>query len=282
LSTAKAKKQSKGKPPKNGLPWFAWLLIALGIAGVVVFVRFYLVGQPSPNNVGGLRAVIVDQLSSIQENETFVTNVTKELEDSGFEVDLYQGDNVTVDFYRRLPTHGYKLIIFRAHSGLLAENEVTQDRTVLFTNEEYSQLKHYADQMNDRLVMARVGEDYPMVFGIPPKFVRESMEGKFDDAVVIMMGCSGLFLRDLAEAFVDKGASVYVAWNGSVELYYVDEATAYLVRQLCSGNRTIKEAVDSTMDVNVIGPDPEHGSGLEYYPSYPSDSGDKRLKQLIG
>ena len=277
MSRAKARKQSRGKPPRRGLHWFAWLLIALGVAGIVVFVRFYLVGRPSPDNGGELKAVIVDQLSSVRENEAFVANVTEELEDYGFEVDLYQGGNVTVDLYRHLATHGYKLIIFRAHSGLLAENEVTQDRTVLFTNEEYSQLSHYTDQLNDRLVMARVGEGYPMVFGIPPRFIRESMEGNFDDSVVIMMGCSGLFLRDLAEAFVDKGASVYVGWNGSVELYYIDEATPHLVRQLCSGNLTIEEAVDSTMD--VTGPDPEHGSGLEYYPS---DGGDKTLKQLVG
>ena len=280
MSRAKANKQSKGRLSKKGLPWFAWLLIALGIAGIVVFVRFYLLGQPSPDNVGELRAVIVDQLSSLRENEEFVAKVTGELEDYGFEVDLYQGRNVTVDFYRQLPTHGYKLIIFRAHSGLLAENEETQDRTVLFTNEGYSRAKYVAEQLDDRLVMARVDEDHPMVFGIPPKFISESMKGRFDDAVVIMMGCSGLFLRDLAPAFVDKGASVYVAWNGTVELYYVDEATAYLVRQLCSGNMTVKEAVDSTMD--VIGPDPEHKAGLDYYPSYPSDSGDKTLKQLIG
>lgn len=280
MSRAKARKQSKGTPLKKGLPWFAWLLIALGIAGVVVFVRIYLVGQPSPDNVGGLKAVIVDQLSSVQENEQFIANVTGELEDYGFEVDLYQGTNVTVDLYGKLATHGYKLIIFRAHSGLLAENEEVKDRTVLFTNEGYSQLKHYDDQLHDRLVMARVGEGYPMVFGIPPKFISEGMEGEFDDAVVIMMGCSGLFVRDLAEAFVDKGASVYIAWNGTVELYYVDDATPHLVGQLCSGNLTIKEAVDSTME--VIGPDPEHKAGLEYYPTYPSDSGDKTLQELIG
>jgi hypothetical protein len=273
-----AKKQTKGKPPKKGLPWFAWLLIALGIAGIVVFVRFYLIGQPAPDNGGELRAVIVDQLSSFRENEDFIAEVTRELEDYGFKVDLYQGDEITVDFYRQLPGRGYELIIFRAHSGLLAENEETQDRTVLFTNEGYTRAKYVAEQLNDRLVMARVGEGYPMVFGIPPEFIRESMKGKFDDAVVIMMGCSGIFLRDLAEAFVDKGASVYLAWNGTVELYYVDEATPYLVRQLCSGNRTIKEAVDSTMDVNVIGPDPEHGAGLKWYPS---GGADKKLEELI-
>jgi len=276
LSRAKAKKQSKGRLSKKGLPWFAWLLIALGIAGIVVFVRFYLLGQPSPDNAGELRAVIVDQLSSLRENEEFVANVTGELEDYGFEVDLYQGRNVTVALYRQLATHGYKLIIFRAHSGLLAENEEIKDRTVLFTNEKYRQFTHYDDQLHDRLVMASVGGDYDMVFGIPPKFIKESMPGEFDDAVVIMMGCSGLFMRDLAEAFVDKGASVYVAWNGSVELYYVDEATAYLVRQLCSGNQTIEEAVASTMDIK--GPDPEHKAGLEYYPS---DSGDRKLQELI-
>ncbi|MGB5925373.1 MAG: hypothetical protein WBH01_04690 [Dehalococcoidia bacterium] len=276
MSRAKAKKQSKGKPRKRGLPRFAWLLIALGIAGVVVFVRLYPMGQPSPNNGGELRAVIVDQLSSMRENEAFVTNITEELEDYGFKVDLYQGDEITVDFYRQLPAQGYELIIFRAHSGLLAEDEVTIAQTTLFTNEEYNQLKHYAEQLDDRLVMARVGEGYPMVFGIPPKFIRESMKGEFDDAVVIMMGCSGIFLRDLAEAFVDKGASVYVAWNGSVELYYVDDATPYLMRQLCSGNLTIKEAMDSTMD--VIGPDPEHGAGLK---CYPSGSDDKKLEELI-
>jgi hypothetical protein len=261
------------------LPWFAWLLIALGIACIVVFVRLYPTGQPRPDNGGGLKAVIVDQLSSLQENNAFVLNVTSELEEYGFEVDLYQRHEVDVNLYQQLATRGYKLIIFRAHSGLLAEDEVTQDRTVLFTNEEYSQLKYYAEQLNDQLVMARVGEGYPMVFGIPPRFITETMAGRFDGTVIIMMGCSGLFVRDLAQAFVDKGASVYVGWNGSVELYYIDEATPYLVEQLCSGNLTIKEAVASTM--SVVGPDPEHKAGLEYYPTYPSDIGDRTLQELI-
>jgi hypothetical protein len=278
LSRAKTKKQTKGKLPKRRLPWFAWLLIALAIAGVVVFVRIYPMGQPSPDNGGKPRAVIVDQLSSIQENEGFITEVTKELEDYGFTVDLYQGNEITVEFYRQLPTRGYKLIIFRAHSGLLAHDEQVIVKTTLFTNEEYSQSKYVYEQLDNRLLMARVGEGYPMVFGIPPEFIRGSMKGKFDDSVIIMMGCSGLYLSDLAEAFVDKGASLYLAWSGSVELNYVDEATPYLINQLCSGNLTIKEAVNSTMDVNGIGPDPEHKSWLKYYPL---GNGDKTLDELI-
>ena len=280
MNRGKARKQTKGQPRKGGVPWFAWLLIALGIAGIVVFVRLYPMDQPLPNNGGGLKAVIVDQLSSVRANQTFIADVTKELEGYGFEVELCAGRNVTVDFYRHLANHGYKLIIFRTHSGLLAKDEVAQDRTVLFTNENYHRLKHYAEQLDDRLVMARVGEGYPMVFGIPPRFITETMEGRFDDTVIIMMGCSGLFVRDLAEAFVDKGASIYVGWNGSVELYYVDEATPYLLKQLCSGNSTITQAVDSTM--SAVGPDPVHQAGLQYYPTYLSDSGEKTLQELIG
>ena len=285
MTRAKAKKathgkQPGGKPPKKGLPWFAWLLIALGIAGVVVFVRIYPMGQPPADNGGKLKAAIVDQLSTFRENEDFVVNVTKELEVYGFEVDLYQGNNITVDFYRGLSGRGYKLIVLRSHSGILEGEEQTYYKTTLFTNEEFDWKKHQFEVLDDRLFMASIAEGYPWVFSISQKFISKSMTKEFDDTVIIMMGCSGIYLTDLAEAFVDKGASAYLAWDASVDLHYVDEATPYLIGQLCSGQATIKEAVDSTMD--VIGPDPKYEAELKYYPSdYPSETGDKTLEELI-
>jgi hypothetical protein len=127
-----------------------------------------------------------------------------------------------------------------------------------------------------------------MMFGIAPEFVSAQgvvgqatdMEGRFDETVIIMMGCSGIALPDLAEAFIDKGASIYLAWDRSVELYYVDDATPYLVNQLCSGELTIREAVRNTMD--VIGPDPNHGAELQFYYDPPSHNGDKTLEELVG
>jgi hypothetical protein len=287
LSRAKTKEQTKRKPPKKRLPWFAWLLIALGIAGVVAFIRIGPTGWHFPDHAGNATAAIVDQLSSLQENEQFIANVTKELEDYGFAVDLYQGSNITVDFYRQLPTRGYKLIIFRAHSGLLEQDGEVMSRTVLFTNEEYSESGHALEQVYDQLVMGRAGEGFPMMFGITPEFVRAQsvvgqatdMEGSFGGTVIIVMGCSGIALLDLAQAFIDKGASVYLAWDRSVELDYVDDATPYLINQLCSGKLTIREAVDSTMD--VIGPDPEYGAELKCYYYPPSHNGDKTLEELI-
>ena len=284
MTRAKAKKRTKGKPAKKGLPWYAWLFIALGIAGIVTFVRVYPMGEHWNDYAGNATAAIIDQLSSLQENEQFIANVTKELEDYGFEVDVYQGSNVTVELYRKLPTYGYRLIIFRAHSGILSQDGEIMLRTVLFTNEPYSESGYILEQMYEQLVMGGACQGCPMMFGITSKFIRaegmaahdRDMEGTFDDTAIIMMGCSGIALPDLAEAFVDKGASAYLAWDRSVELYYVDEATPYLIRQLCSEKLTIAEAVDSTMAVK--GADPEYGAVLKYYPSL---NGDETLKELI-
>jgi hypothetical protein len=287
LSRAKAKKQTKGKPSKKGLPWFAWLLIVLGIVGVVAFIRIQPMGWPFPDHAGNATAAIIDQLSSLQENDQFIANVTRELEDYGFEVDLYQGNNVTVDFYRQLPTYGYKLIIFRAHSGILEQDGEVIPRTVLFTNEEYTESRYALEQVYEQLVMGGACQGCPMMFGITPEFVRAQsvvgqatdMDGRFDDTVVIMMGCSGIAMDDMARAFVDKGASVYLAWDRSVELYYVDNATPYLMNQLCSEELTIREAVANTMD--FVGPDPNYGAELKCYYDPASHNGDKTLEELI-
>ncbi len=125
-------------------------------------------------------------------NEDFTAKVIKELQDFGFEVDVYQGDDITVDFYRNLPAYGYKLIIFRAHSGAMGANPQDVESmigTYLFTNETYLQIKHPNEQLSDELAKARVVESYPYVFAIGPKFITDSMKGKFNNTVVIVDGC---------------------------------------------------------------------------------------------
>ena len=269
-------KRTKGRPPKRSSPRFAWLLIALAIAGIVAFVRIYPMGQPAPGDLGTPRAAIIDQLYNLQPNPVFIDQVTQELKDYGFEVDLYQGDEITVEFYRQLPAYGHKLIVFRAHIGLVAEDNEKFVETSLFTNELYSEWKHVKEQLVGRLTTATIDERHPVVFGVNSKFISESMNGKFDDTVIIMMGCSGVHLTDLATAFVDKGASAYLAWHATVDLHYVDRATPYLIEQLCSEKLTIKEAVYGTME--VIGSDPTYGALLKYYVP---QNGDKTLAELI-
>lgn len=275
----KAKKETRGKSGISSFPWFVWLAIGLGIIGVVAFVRIHPTNQPSSDNLAESKAAIIDQLYSLQPNEAFISEVTKELEDYGFEVDIYQGDEVIVDLYRQLPGLGYKVIIFRAHSGLLSHREdsevVVTKATSLFTNEPYSEREHVKEQLNGELARARVTEGYPIVFAIGSRFIKHSMEGEFKNTVVIMMGCHCLYLTDLAQAFVDTGASSYLAWDGLVGLDYVDHATISLMQKICSEELSIEAAVAKTMAQE--GPDPNYGAVLKYYPP---DSGSRTIAEL--
>jgi hypothetical protein len=234
------------------------------------------VNQTGSSQSGYLKAAIIDQLYTLQPNQDFISEVSNELEGYGFQVDIHQGHKVTVDFYRQLPGYGYELIIFRAHSGLLSEEGRAIKRTCLFTNEPYRETKHVAEQLSDQLAKARIDERHSWVFGIGDEFITQSMVGKFHNAAIIMMGCSCLYLEDLAQAFIDKGASAYLAWDATVDLDYVDKATPYLMGQLCVDKVTVGKAVTSTM--NAVGPDPKHYAVLKYFPP---QSGDKSLKQLI-
>ena len=224
-----------------------------------------------------IKAAIIDQLYSLQPNKAFMSKVTQELEAYGFEVDVYQADDVTVALYQSLPGLGYKLILFRAHSGLLSGEEGVINKTCLFTNEPYSETRYVQEQLRDQLAKGRIDKDHPFVFTMRDKFVTQAMDGAFNNTVIIMMGCSCLFLDDLAQAFIAKGASSYMGWDATVDLGYVDGATPYLLQQLCQENLTVKDAVKNTMSAK--GRDPKYGAVLKYYPQ---ESGDTTLKQLTG
>jgi hypothetical protein len=116
-----------------------------------------------------------------------------------------------------------------------------------------------------------------MIFSIKDSFITKSMEGDFNNTVIIMMGCSCIAIDDLAQAFINKGASSYMAWHATVGLGYVDQATEHLLQQLCGERATIAEAVSNTM--KTIGADPMFGAKLKFFPS---QSGDKSLESILG
>jgi len=221
-------------------------------------------------------AAFIDQLHSVQPNPVLINRTTAALEAYGFEVDVYQSDEVNVDFYKKLPSYEYKLLIFRVHSGLLIKEEKIYKSTWLFTGEPYNRMKHLDERLNGRIVKARTAEDNPWVFAVGAEFVNRSTEGRFDGALIIMMGCYCFHIDDLAQAFIERGASAYMGWNGNVGLAYVDEATANLVDKLCIEDMTLAQAVDKTMA--EIGPDPHWSAYLKYYPA---KSRDKTIKELI-
>jgi len=208
--------------------------------------------QPSNPNPQ-LKAAIVDHLSLTTPNQTFIETATDILEQAGFTVDYYPGENVTVEFYRNLPTQGYGLIIFRVH---------TTELGAFFTSELYSTSSYVWEQLNDQIWKVSYHGDPPLYFGISPSFVKSCMNGRFKETVVIAMGCYSLKFNDMAKAFIEKGARVYVGWTGSVLGSHTDIATVYLLQHLLLGKYTVRNAIVQTIE--EVGPDPayEHESVL--------------------
>lgn len=219
---------------------------------------------------GPKTAAIVDQLSLTQPDPTFAEAGTSIIEEAGYVVDYYPGEEVTVDFYRNLPAHDYDLIILRVHSGMVTERlaetgqETQREYVSLFTGEPYSPDKYPQEQIG-RLGKAEYYEGAPPLFGIAPDFITRSMRGRFEQTVVILMGCDGLRSHETAEAFLHKGARAFVSWSGPVSAAHTDAATERLLQHLLIGGLTIGEAITQTMA--EVGPDPSYHSTLLVYPS---------------
>jgi hypothetical protein len=266
------KKESKSVTPKKMKHLYYLVPVAIGL---MLPGLFLLNSCSEPEREIEARAAIVDQLYDVEPNPVFIDETTETLNRCGLSVDLYQGDEITVDFYRRLPTYGYRLIIFRVHSGLLIKEEEMREGTWLFTNESYNRMKHVNERLAGRVVKARTAENKPWVFAVGADFIKQTAEGQFDNAIIMTMGCYCLYVDDLAQAFIDKGASVYLGWNGNVLLGYVDEAAATLIQNLCKENLAVEQAVRNTMA--ELGPDPDWNTWLDFYPS---ESGDKTFGEL--
>lgn len=216
------------------------------------------------------KACIVDQggvAPTAGYNKTFIQTTTNILKQAGYTVDYYPGEEVTVEFYRNLPTHEYELIILRVHSTAAAyqEEEFVEAPVCFFTCEPYSKTKYIYGQLTDQIACVSYNTPQPpYYFAITPKFITSSMNSKFNNTVIIMMGCEGLHNAKMAEAFIQKGAKVYISWNEMVSASHTDQATTKLLKHLITEKQTIKQAVIETME--EVGPDPIDYSILLYYP----------------
>lgn len=245
----------------------------------LIFFTYLLINPPThrPNvnipqtSLG--KVAFVDQLSfsPTGANQAFIQTSITLLETAGFNVTYYKGQEVTVDFYMTLPLRRYSLIVLRVHSA------VYESQVALFTSEPYLQHKYsFEDQALYQVAYSPYHEGDPTYFGVKPEFVREFMKGKFDNATIIVMGCNGLTYSSMAEAFIEKGAKVYVGWDGLVTASHTDQATAHLLESLVTKNQTIEEAVNEVM--NEVGSDPEYESVFLYYPP---QAGSYRIQRAI-
>lgn len=245
------------------------------IAGAVVltlgflFLGFRGLAERSvgPSMPSGRTAAIIDQIALTEPNPDFTEQALSYLIASGFNVDIYEGEDVTVEFFRTLPKQGYDLILFRTHSTNDFVDEVIPDDPVyLYTGQRHNRYSYTYLQLTRQIMAGRVlyEEDAPQLFIVGPQFVRESMEGQFDNTLLVIGGCNSLSTTDMADAFLERGASAVIGWDGLVEMSHNDQALLHLLRELTIEGLSIEQAVTRTRA--KVGSDPDFKSIAQYYP----------------
>jgi hypothetical protein len=276
MSTVRTRREAKAKKRRRTL---AYCLVTVAAATLLlgILVYSFLPQKSATDNDGSgqqpvtapQRIAVVDQLSAQWPDPTFDQTAQSILNQTGLKVDYYSSENVTVDFYRNLPSHNYKLIIFRVHSTGDTAVQGAPPWVVFFTSENYSKTAHVQEQSNMQVVYVKFVDSDQLYFGITPAFITQSVEGRFNDTMIIAMGCEGLKYDSMAEAFIEKGARDFISWNGTVSESFTDTATLSLLRHLVTEKQNIEEAVNETM--NEVGPDPAYKSILMFYPDNASE-----------
>jgi hypothetical protein len=234
---------------------------------LVPIVYFY---STSANQPIQPKAAIIDELGSSKlnstiryENQTFIEAATELLSKRFSAIDYYS-DNATIEQYRQLATANYKLIVWRAHSALNEEPKyIAVSSTERYTQGKYDQ---YLD--SEELTLCNItGEAdlHTMYFGITPKFIREVMNGRFEDTVIVLMSCNGLRsgYYETARAFEEKGAKVLISWNEWVSTFDNDEGASRLLEHLINENDTVSAAIGKVPTYSL--------ASLLYYPTSSAD-----------
>jgi len=241
-----------------------WLMVL--VVGVVVVggvsVWMALRDEGGSFRVSSAEVVIIDQLQSSFPNASFRMTVTEMMGGQGWDVDYYGHKEVTVELFRNLLRNDYRLIVLRVHAA--TGYAVGQSsRLALFTGEPYSKNKYIWEQISNQVERVRVNPESDSYFGIYESFVSDVMEGVCVNATIVMMGCDGLTHTEMAEAFISRGAGVYVGWDGMVMADYVDRATVAFLRGVVEEDMSAEAAVGHVR--GTVGADPVFGSEMAAY-----------------
>lgn len=254
-----------------------FLLVLVGVVNMVApqALEGAFGGGPSPTpspTPTQPQACIIDQTGYSFPSPEFIAQAEAYLEEAGYEVTYHAPEEITVSFYRTLPDKGCDFILFQTHStSEVVVRDENRDESefppgpFLFTTELYERQRHLTLQLSDQVRASELFfEGSPRLFAVGPSFVRRSMRGLFPDTVIVIGGCQSLAAPDLAQAFLEKGASVVIGWDEMVNLSHNNRAVLRLLEAMLVEGLSPEEAVERTMA--EVGPDPGYDSSLDVMP----------------
>jgi len=203
------------------------------------------------------KAAIIDQLARDIPNLQYQNKTMSYLLDAGYDVDLYTTEDITIDFYKELPSMDYEFIVLRSHSLAIYDKKPSE---WLFSGEKYSNKVHIAESLSGHLspgVPFVVTEDQTITYSealkeryfmIGSKFIEESMIGQFPGSVIILGGCETMPHELLAEALVKRGASSVIGWNELIGSASNDRVITSLLEKILVDGLKIDEAIELVME----------------------------------
>ncbi len=218
-------------------------------------------------------AVIIDQLHESIPNQYFNEKAQQYLELAGYQVDNYKTEDITVDFYKNLPSMNYKFIVIRTH-GL--EDPSYNNATFLFTGEKYDINKYFNEQLSgqvgkgapifdqQRRLIEEKNEnlDDQMFFLVGSKLVDELMVGTFPDSVILIGGCESLRNKDLAKSLIWRGASDIIGWDRTIGSIENDKMMLRFLEKVLVDKEDIEQVV---YELNIkFSPDLQFSSKLQH------------------
>jgi len=268
-------------------------IVAAAFIASIFFIQNNPENEISVYDDGIPRAVIIDQLYDEIPNPYFHQKATEYLEGAGYQVDIFTTENVTVDFYKNLPSMNYKFIVVRTHGA----STHSSDSVTLFTGERYQEDKYISEQLfgsvkrgaplqvtmynasvgtvNAWIVVNETYKEMSIPFNqeiqttddyflVTPKLVDEMMVGKFPDSIMLLGGCNTMEYPSLAKSLIKRGASTVVGWDNTVGDMENDIILLQVLEETLVNNREIKNAVDLVMESYDWG-NPHYDAKLKYY-----------------
>jgi len=263
-------------------PWIlAALLLVTVVAGLLVALTQDRGAQeptaptpdttqaPSTSSPPGLdgvprRVLIYDSLSREFPNPALTSALVQLFESAGFQVNVYQGFNASLDPLVAISEYG--VVILRAHGAYNGDPETGKPLgayvyTGLYYYEAQVIYDGYVDEGLEKgffakaIIPARGGES-PLYLAVSPLFFEENL-ARLDGTIVFFTGCYGADDDRLANVFLAKDAQAYLGWKGNVTWTHADNYLLEWARALVETGDPV-EAYEAAN--TAIGPDPYTGA----------------------
>jgi hypothetical protein len=203
------------------------LISSIKIA-VLLLMVLYAFRLPAVTALPKADVLTIDMTGYQDDSRSFFFKL---LDDAGLTHVSY--NSMGIDGLRLMTTGNYRYIILWGHSGI---NDMA-------TSERYSPLYHVFEQMTGQVGGYEVaGKTY---FSLQPSFI-DNLPGRFQGTIIMLMGCNTLTQTDLAQSFINKGASEVIGWRGLVEEQVTDTTVSTLFQRVLVDHMATIQAVSET------------------------------------